>query len=208
MRAAARISMRPPAALDDHKEPKCLPCSRCCCSCSTYLLILRREEILGTEKQMLAALQYDLTVPTCYLFSARFRKAAGVASDQKVGRGCRLCLHDATGSCRGCLILLHATVPSTSPGDSALPCPLTMPLLLPCAAAAAAAPPLLHELRSSRCVSTCQSCAWWTSARAATRSACCLLPCCTWPSPLWAALTPTHMRWPVTAGTSWRRCCQ
>lgn len=36
------------------------------------------------EKQMLAALQYDLTVPTCYLFNARFRKAAGVQDDPKV----------------------------------------------------------------------------------------------------------------------------
>jgi hypothetical protein len=36
------------------------------------------------EKQMLASLQYDLTVPTCYLFTARFRKAAGVADDLKV----------------------------------------------------------------------------------------------------------------------------
>lgn len=36
------------------------------------------------EKQMLAALQYDLTVPTCYLFTARFRKAAGVHDDLKV----------------------------------------------------------------------------------------------------------------------------
>jgi hypothetical protein len=36
------------------------------------------------EKQMLAALQYDLTVPTCFLFNARFRKAAGVQDDQKV----------------------------------------------------------------------------------------------------------------------------
>lgn len=42
------------------------------------------EDILGMEKQMLAALQYDLTVPTCYLFNARFRKAAGVQDDPKV----------------------------------------------------------------------------------------------------------------------------
>lgn len=33
---------------------------------------------------MLAALEYDLTVPTCYLFVARFRKAAGVQEDIKV----------------------------------------------------------------------------------------------------------------------------
>lgn len=43
-----------------------------------------REDILGMEKQMLATLQYDLTVPTCYLFTARFRKAAGVHEDLKV----------------------------------------------------------------------------------------------------------------------------
>jgi hypothetical protein len=42
------------------------------------------EDILAMEKQMLASLQYDLTVPTCYLFTARFRKAAGVADDLKV----------------------------------------------------------------------------------------------------------------------------
>jgi len=36
------------------------------------------------EKNMLAVLQYDLTVPTCYLFTARFRKAAGVLDDLKV----------------------------------------------------------------------------------------------------------------------------
>jgi hypothetical protein len=42
------------------------------------------EDILGMEKQMLAALEYDLTVPTCYLFTARFRKAAGVQEDVKV----------------------------------------------------------------------------------------------------------------------------
>jgi hypothetical protein len=47
------------------------------CACS--------EDILGMEKQMLATLQYDLTVPTCYLFNARFRKAAGVQDDLKVG---------------------------------------------------------------------------------------------------------------------------
>jgi hypothetical protein len=39
------------------------------------------------EKQMLAALEYDLTVPTCFLFTARFRKAAGVQDDIKVGPG-------------------------------------------------------------------------------------------------------------------------
>ena len=44
----------------------------------------RREDILGMEKNMLAALEYDLTVPTCYLFVARFRKAAGVQDDIKV----------------------------------------------------------------------------------------------------------------------------
>jgi hypothetical protein len=43
-----------------------------------------RDDILGMEKQMLAALTYDLTVPTCYLFNARFRKAAGVQDDLKV----------------------------------------------------------------------------------------------------------------------------
>lgn len=46
----------------------------------------RREDILGMEKKMLASLQYDLTVPTCYLFTARFRKAAGV-QDQLKARG-------------------------------------------------------------------------------------------------------------------------
>jgi hypothetical protein len=47
------------------------------------------------EKQMLASLQYDLTVPTCYLFTARFRKAAGVADDLKVTPpldGARCCM--------------------------------------------------------------------------------------------------------------------
>lgn len=39
------------------------------------------------EKNMLAALQYDLTVPTCYLFTARFRKAAGVQDDLRVSDG-------------------------------------------------------------------------------------------------------------------------
>lgn len=43
-----------------------------------------REDILGMEKNMLAALEYDLTVPTGYLFVARFRKAASVQDDIKV----------------------------------------------------------------------------------------------------------------------------
>jgi hypothetical protein len=52
-----------------------------------------REDILGMEKQMLATLQYDLTVPTCYLFTARFRKAAGVHEDLKVWGMLSLILH-------------------------------------------------------------------------------------------------------------------
>jgi G2/mitotic-specific cyclin-B, other len=43
-----------------------------------------REDILGMEKTMLATLQYDLTVPTAFLFTARFRKAAGVLDDLRV----------------------------------------------------------------------------------------------------------------------------
>ncbi|KAI8475552.1 MAG: B type mitotic cyclin [Monoraphidium minutum] len=35
-----------------------------------------REDILGCEKKMLEVLSYDLTVPTCYSFLARFKKAA------------------------------------------------------------------------------------------------------------------------------------
>eukprot|EP00879_Flechtneria_rotunda_P019319 GHRR01020291.1.p1 GENE.GHRR01020291.1~~GHRR01020291.1.p1 ORF type:complete len:401 (+),score=105.56 GHRR01020291.1:116-1318(+) len=59
-----------------------------------------REDILAMEKNMLAALQYDLTVPTCYLFTARFRKAAAVLDNIKVAQMCEylseLCLVDVT----------------------------------------------------------------------------------------------------------------
>eukprot|EP00878_Enallax_costatus_P015094 GHUV01015806.1.p1 GENE.GHUV01015806.1~~GHUV01015806.1.p1 ORF type:complete len:392 (+),score=129.28 GHUV01015806.1:242-1417(+) len=72
-----------------------------------------REDILGMEKNMLAALEYDLTVPTCYLFVARFRKAAGVQDDIKVAQMCEylseLCLVDVTTN-KHPLSLLSAAV--------------------------------------------------------------------------------------------------
>eukprot|EP00775_Hariotina_reticulata_P011342 gene11342-11491_t len=72
-----------------------------------------REDILGMEKNMLAVLQYDLTVPTCYLFTARFRKAAGVLDDLRVAQMCEylseLCLVDIT-CMRHSLSLLSAAV--------------------------------------------------------------------------------------------------
>uniref|UniRef100_A0A383W4K9 Cyclin N-terminal domain-containing protein n=1 Tax=Tetradesmus obliquus TaxID=3088 RepID=A0A383W4K9_TETOB len=72
-----------------------------------------REDILAMEKQMLASLQYDLTVPTCFLFTARFRKAAGVADDLKVNQMCEylseLCLVDVTTN-KHSLSLLSAAV--------------------------------------------------------------------------------------------------
>jgi hypothetical protein len=76
------------------------------------------EDILGMEKQMLATLQYDLTVPTCYLFNARFRKAAGVQDDLKVGT-VRCTLVPLLGMC-GCAC---CTLPSLCPGLRLVNCP-------------------------------------------------------------------------------------
>jgi cyclin B len=43
-----------------------------------------RQQILGMEKSILNKMSWNLTVPTMYVFLARFAKAAGAGSDKEL----------------------------------------------------------------------------------------------------------------------------
>jgi len=67
-------------------------CSNCLCAPQVYELILiadsaySREQILSMEKGILNRLEWNLTVPTSYMFLVRFIKAAcsGIKTDKEV----------------------------------------------------------------------------------------------------------------------------